>query len=181
MPEAVTDLGTSKLLGVPAPVMVFGLICLLAHVLLTRTAFGRQIYAVGHDREAARKAGIKVGLILFSVYGICGMCAAISGLVSLTQTGAVSPSFGERKEFVAIAAAVLGGTSLFGGRGRVFPGTVLGAVLIQTVENGLVIVNADPYLYPLVTSGIIFLAVLVDSVRSNLLAKFNRRMIRPAS
>ncbi len=74
---------------------------------------------------------------------------------------------------------MLGGTSLFGGRGSVFPGTVLGAVLIQSVENGLVIRNADPYLYPLVTSAIIFLAVLLDSQRSQLLARLGRRRIRP--
>jgi len=69
---------------------------------------------------------------------------------------------------------VLGGTSLFGGRGKVFPGTVIGAVLIQTVENGLVIINADPYLYPLVMSSIIFLAVLTDSLRYGIWRKLRR-------
>jgi ribose transport system permease protein len=178
MPDAVTQLGAAKLLGVPVPVLTFALICAAAHLLLSRTPFGRQVYAVGNDLEAARKGGVNTGRVLFTVYLICGVCAAISGFVSLTQTGAVSPTFGNQKEFTAIAAAVLGGTSLFGGRGSVFPGTVLGAVLIQTVENGLVILNADPYIYPLVTSAIIFLAVLVDSLRSNLLAKLGRRMIR---
>jgi len=179
MPDAVTEIGAAKIIGVPVPVIIFGLICLAAHLLLTRTPFGRQIYAVGNDPEIARKAGIGVGKILFVVYVICGFCAAMSGLVSLTQTGAVSPTFGDKKEFLAIAAAVLGGTSLFGGRGSVFPGTVLGAILIQTVENGLVILNADPYIYPLVTSSIIFIAVLVDSLRSNILQKLGRRLIRP--
>ena len=178
MPDAITALGASKLLGIPVPVLVFAAVCLAAHLVLKRTPFGRQIYAVGNDAEAARKAGVSVTSIFFAVYVICGSCAALSGLVSLTQTGAVSPSFGNQKEFAAIAAAVLGGTSLFGGRGSVFPGTVLGAVLIQTVENGLVILNADPYTYPLVTSGIIFAAVVVDSLRSNLLAKLGRRLIR---
>ncbi len=177
MPEAVTQLGASKFLGVPGPVLVFAAICLVAQLVLTRTPFGRQVYAVGQDREAARKAGIKVTAILFAVYVICGFCAAVSGLVSLTQTGAVSPSFGQQKEFNAIAAAVLGGVSLFGGRGSVFPGAVLGAILIQTVENGLVIINANPYVYPLVTSGIIFLAVLIDCLRGQLLTKLNRRRI----
>jgi ribose transport system permease protein len=178
MPDAVTALGATKLLGIPIPVLVFAGVCLVAYLALKRTAFGRQVYAVGNDADGARKAGINVTFILFAVYVICGVCAALSGLVSLTQTGAVSPSFGNQKEFAAIAAAVLGGTSLFGGRGSVFPGTVLGAVLIQTVENGLVILNADPYTYPLVTSAIIFLAVLVDSLRSNLLARLGRRLIR---
>lgn len=177
MPEPVIQLGASKYLGVPGPVLVFAVISLAAHLVLTRTPFGRQVYAVGQDADAARKAGINVTGILFAVYVLCGFCAAVSGLVSLTQTGAVSPSFGQQKEFTAIAAAVLGGVSLFGGRGSVFPGAVMGAVLIQTVENGLVIINANPYVYPLVTSGIIFLAVLLDSLRNGLIARLNRRKI----
>lgn len=179
MPDVITQIGAGRLAGIPIPIIVSVLACLVAHLTLTRTAFGRQIYAVGLDQEAARKAGLNVPRLLFSVYVICGVCAAVSGLVALTQTGAVSPSFGDKKEFVAIAAAVLGGTSLFGGRGSVFPGTVLGALLMQTVENGLVILNADPYLYPLVTAGIIFAAVLLDSVRARLLEKLTRRRIRP--
>jgi ribose transport system permease protein len=86
-------------------------------------------------------------------------------MLALAQLGAVSPRFGEFYEFDAITAAVLGGTSLFGGRGRVFPGTVLGAVLLKSLFNGLVITQADPYLYPLITSAIVFLAVLLDSAR----------------
>jgi ribose transport system permease protein len=178
MPDGVTHLGATTVAGIPVPVLVFGLVCAAMHLMLTRTPFGRQIYAVGSNPEAARKAGINVGRVLFAVYVLSGFCAALSGLVSLTQTGAVSPSFGQQKEFTAIAAAVLGGTSLFGGRGKVFPGTVLGAVLMQTVENGLVIVNADPYIYPLVTSAIIFVAVLLDSGRARLLANLHRRQIR---
>ena len=103
--------------------------------------------------------------ILFAVYCICGVAAAIGGLVSASQVAAASSTFGFQKEFPVIAAAVLGGTSLFGGRGGVV-GTVFGAVLIQTVENGLVMTNADPYVYPLIISVIIFIAVLVNSVRT---------------
>lgn len=178
MPDVITQLGAAKLAGVPVPVVVFAAVCAVAHLTLTRTPFGRQIYAVGSDIESARRAGVNVGIVLFAVYVISGMCAALSGLISLTQTGAVSPTFGQQKEFTAIAAAVLGGTSLFGGRGTVFPGTVLGAVLIQTVENGLVILNANPYVYPLVTSAIIFAAVLLDSTRTRVLDAMNRRHIR---
>ena len=75
---------------------------------------------------------------------------------------------------------MLGGTSLFGGRGKILPGTLLGAVLIQTVENGLVILNANPYVYPIITSLIIFLAILLDSIRSRTLESFHKRPIRPA-
>jgi len=178
LPESFLLLGTTRVAGVPAPILVLALVLAAAHFVLTRTPFGRQIYAVGSNVEMARKAGLNTRAILASVYLISGFCAALGGIVALSQLGAVSPTFGNQKEFAAIAAAVLGGTSLFGGRGQVFPGTILGAVLIQTVENGLVILNADPYIYPLVTSAIIFLAVLVDSVRTSLLTKLARRKIR---
>ncbi len=178
MPDGVTQLGAQTWLGIPVPMIVLMVICVLAQILLSKTPLGRQIYALGKDIEAARKAGVPVAGILILVYLICGFCAALSGLVSLSQTGAVSPTFGNQKEFMAIAAAVLGGTSLFGGRGNVLPGTLMGAVLIQTVQNGLVILNANPYIYPLVTSAIIFAAVLVDNVRGRILAKLERRLIR---
>jgi ribose transport system permease protein len=178
LPESFLQLGAMKIAGVPAPVALFAAVLLLAHVALTRTPFGRQIHAVGADLDAARKAGIETSRILFGAYLICGVCAALGGIISLTQIGAVSPKFGENREFTAIAAAVLGGASLFGGRGQVFPGTVIGALLIQSIENGLVIVNADPYLYPLITSAIIFAAVLLDSTRNRTLAVFRKRMIR---
>lgn len=178
LPENFLQLGSARVAGIPLPVVAFAVVVALAHLLLARTPFGRQIYALGNSPENARKAGVRADRILFTVYVISGICAAMGGIISLAQLGAVSPKFGLDYEFKAIAAAVLGGTSLFGGRGRVFPGTVLGAVLIQSVENGLNILNADPYLYPLITSAIIFLAVLLDSARNHLLATLSRRRIR---
>jgi len=178
LPDAYTHLASARVAGAPLPIVLFVLVLMVAHVTLTRTPFGRQVYAVGQDLNAARKAGIHTRRILAQVYVLAGACAAIGGILSLAQLGAVAPTFGTYKEFAAIAAAVLGGTSLFGGRGSIFPGTVLGAVLIQSVENGLVILNADPYLYPLITSGIIFLAVLTDSTRTGLLTRLSRRKIR---
>ena len=177
LPDSFLALGTTKLAGIPLPLVIGAFVVALAHVTLARTPFGRQVYAVGNNLEAARKAGLQTRRILAAVYVISGLCAALGGILSLAQLGAVSPTFGANREFSAIAAAVLGGTSLFGGRGGVFPGTVLRAVLIQSVENGLVILNADPYLYPLVTAAIIFLAVLLDSTRSRLLAHWGRRKI----
>ncbi len=177
LPDSFYELGAARVLGVPAPVLILTLVVIGAHLCLTRTPFGRQVYAVGADLEAARKAGINTGAVLFTVYVICGLCAAVAGVVALSQAPAVSPTFGNNREFLAIAAAVLGGTSLFGGRGAVFPGTVLGAVLIQTLENGLNILNVNPYLYPLITSAVIFLAVLLDAFRSRILARVNRRRI----
>ena len=174
MPDVFLEFGARKLAGVPLPVLLLAIVVLLAQITLSRTAFGRQIYAIGANIEGARKAGIKTRRILFVVYVIAGFCAALGAIISLGQIGAVSPKFGENREFAAIAAAVLGGTSLFGGRGAVLPGTLLGALLIQSVENGLVVINADPYLYPLVTSTIIFVAVLLDSARWRLLERMGK-------
>ncbi|MBL9140204.1 MAG: ABC transporter permease [Verrucomicrobiales bacterium] len=177
LPEEFYALGATKIAGLPLPVLIFGMVAILAHVVLTRTPFGRHVYAVGADADAARKAGIRTKGVLFAVYGICGVSAAMAAVVALSQAPAVSPGFGNNREFLAIAAAVLGGTSLFGGRGAVLPGTVLGAVLIQTIENGLTILNVNSYLYPLITSGVIFLAVLLDATRCRILARVGRRRI----
>ncbi len=179
LPDSILRIGTANIAGIPFPALMLVLVVASAHIVLTRTSFGRQIYALGNDADAARKAGIRTRRIQFAVYVISGGCAALGGLVSLAQLGAVSPTFGNQREFAAIAAAVLGGVSLFGGRGAVLPGTLLGALLIQTIENGLVIANADPYLYPLVMSAIIFLAVLLDSLRNKQLKRSQRRVIRP--
>ncbi|MGE3308924.1 MAG: ABC transporter permease [Limisphaerales bacterium] len=177
LPEDFYALGAARLLGVPVPVLIFALVAVAAHLVLTRTPFGRWVYAVGADTEAARKAGVRTGAVLVAVYVICALCAAVAAIVALSQAPAVSPSFGNNREFMAIAAAVLGGTSLFGGRGAVLPGTAMGAVLIQTIENGLTILNVNPYLYPMITGGVIFAAVLIDAARNSMLARINRRRV----
>ncbi len=173
----VLTFGRTAFFGVPSAIWVFLVVLLIALVVLRLTAFGRQVYAIGADPDAAAKAGINVKRVVFSVYCICGVCAAVGGLVSGSQVAVASSTFGFQKEFPVIAAAVLGGTSLFGGRGGVL-GTVFGAVLIQTVENGLVMTNANPYLYPLVISVIIFIAVFTDSSRTTVLERLERRKIR---
>ena len=178
-PESVTRIGSQRLFGlVPLPVAVFAAVVLCASILLRWTALGRQIYAVGNDIEAAQKAGINTSRVQGMAFVICGLLAALGGFISVAQLGIVNAGFGEYKEFDAIAAAVLGGTSLFGGIGSAFPGTVLGAVLIQMVTIGLVSAQVDLYLQPLVAAGIIFLAVFLDSLRTQQLARLSRRTIR---
>jgi ribose transport system permease protein len=114
--------------------------------------------------------------VTWSVYALCGALAGLGGFISLSQTSAASGSFGQNSEFLAIAAAVLGGTSLFGGRGHVWA-PLTGAVLIMTVQNGLVMINANPYTYPVITGGVILLAALLDSVRAQVAARSMRRKI----
>lgn len=177
-PESVTLMGGRKVLGaIPLPIAIFLLVVLVSHILLTRTQLGRQIYAVGNDEEAAEKAGIDTVRILFTVYVISGLFAALGGFVSVAQLGRIQPNFGKSDELDAIAAAVLGGTSLFGGIGGVFPGTLLGTVMIQMIQAGLVFVSLDLYLQPLVMAAIIFLAVFIDSARTRQIEKLERRHI----
>jgi len=168
LPEVYLDIGSARFLGIAFPAWLFAFLLVLGHLVVTRTPFGRQIFAVGYDPEGAHKAGVPTTLILSAVYLISAVCAAAAAIVSLGQLGAVSPKFGEQKEFAAIAAAVLGGTSLFGGRGSVLPGALIGTVIIQTIENGLVIINADPYVYPMATSATIFVAICFEGLRKTL-------------
>ncbi|MHA1571668.1 MAG: ABC transporter permease [Alphaproteobacteria bacterium] len=175
--DDVLTLGRTDWLGIRSSIWAFVFVFVIAFFVLRSTPFGRQVYAVGQDASAAAKAGLKVSVILFSVYAISGATAALGGLVSITQVAAASSTFGFQKEFSVIAAAVLGGTSLFGGRGTII-GTAFGALLIQTVETGLVMSNTNPYAGPLVTAGIIFLAVMVDAFRTHTVARLNRRKIR---
>ncbi|WP_075214412.1 ABC transporter permease [Mongoliimonas terrestris] len=179
-PDAITDLNRTALLGIPSAILAFLVVFALAWVVLHQTPFGRQVYAVGEDPEAARKAGLPVERITLACFVIAGLCAGIGGFVTISQIGAVGPKYGDQVEFAAIAASVLGGVSLFGGRGSV-AGTVFGAILIKTVQNGLNIINADPYIYPLVTAAIIFLAVAIDGLRTRILERLEQRTIRPLS
>lgn len=178
-PDAILELDSYRVFGlIPAPIVLFAVVVVVAQLVLGRTGYGRQIYALGNDLEAARKGGLAVDRLLASVYVTSGVLASLGGLISISQIGVVNSGFGEGVEFSAIAAAVLGGTSLFGGRGSVFPGTVLGAVLIQTIASGLIFARVDLYLQPIVTAGIIFLAVLLDSIRNGTVQRLERRAIR---
>ncbi len=176
-PAAFIAFGAASVLGVPIPVVIFALVVVGAHVVLTRTAFGRQLYAVGNDAEAARKVGIDVGRIVFSTYVVSGVLAALGGVTLIALVGRLNQTFGVGKEFDAITAAVLGGTSLFGGVGTAL-GAVVGSVLVQMVQAGLVFARVNLYLQPIVLAGIIFIAVFLDSLREARLARLKRRFIR---
>ena len=176
-PPAIRDFGLASVAGIPVPILLFGALALLAHVTLTMTTFGRQIYAVGNDAEAARKAGVPVASVRARVYVISSACAGLAGFVLIAQIGRLDAGFGEGREFDVIAAAVLGGASLFGGIGSAL-GAVAGATLIQTVKTGLVFTGVNLYLQPILQAGIIFLAVFIDSLREHRMRQLKRRTIR---
>lgn len=186
LPDRFRVLATGSLWMIPVPVWILAISLLAAHVLLAHTPLGRQVYAIGVSAEAARKEGVPVARNQLLMYMLCSLYAAIGGTITLAQINTVSPTFGEGRELTAIAAAVLGGVSLFGGRGGV-AGAALGAVLIQTIDTGLSTVDADPHLridideyyYPLITGGILFLSVLTDSLRKGWTDGSQRRLIRP--
>jgi ribose transport system permease protein len=176
--------GATRVFGlVPIPILIFAFMVLLAVSILQYTPFGRQIYAMGNaasnnEPESAKKAGLNIVRLTASVYIISGFCAAVASVVSVSQVGSVSSSFGDGTEFQAIAASVLGGTSLFGGIGNVFPGTVVGVLLIQMIQNGLIFLQVDLYLQEMVKALVILFAVFIDAQRIGLIKKLERRNIR---
>lgn len=178
-PDAILQIGSTQVFGVvPLPVVLFAIVAGAGHILLTRTGLGRRLYAIGHDKAAAEKAGVNTERALMTVYVACGVLAALGGLVSVAQMGIVNPGFGEEAEFDVIAASVLGGASLFGGRGTILPGTVLGTVMIEMIRSGMVFLQVEVYLQPLVIGAILFLAVLIDSIRNRQLERLGERTIR---
>ncbi|MDC7244642.1 MAG: ABC transporter permease [Sphaerochaetaceae bacterium] len=180
-PDSVTLMSTSTVAGfIPLQIFIFLMVVLVACIVLNRTRYGRQLYAVGNDLESAKKAGIKSDRLIASTYVISGLLAALGGFVTITQIGRVNAGFGSGDEFDAIAAAVLGGASLFGGVGTIFPGTVLGTVMIEMIQAGLVFANVDIYIQPIIMAAIIFSAVFIDSIRTMQIKKLERRNILKA-
>jgi inositol transport system permease protein len=147
--------------GIPVPVIIFLGFAVLAHIVLRYTRYGRQVYAVGGNPEAARLSGLNVKLILLSVYVIVGFFAGLGGFVLSSRLGAAEAVAGTGYELTVIASVVIGGTSLFGGEGSVL-GTVIGSILIGVLTNGLVLMNVSPYVQQIIIGMITVLAVGFD-------------------
>lgn len=157
-------IGNGAVAGIPTPVVVMVIVYLLFWFILERTKFGRHVYAVGGNKEAARLAGINVKRVLLSVYTIGGAAAGLAGIIFSARVLSAQPTAGQSYELDAIAAVVLGGTSLMGGRGRVV-GTLVGALIIGVLTNGLVLMNV-PFFYQLIVKGVVIvIAVAIDSLR----------------
>lgn len=157
-------IGNGAVAGIPTPVVVMVVVYLVFWFILERTKFGRHVYAVGGNMEAARLAGINVKRVLLSVYTIGGAAAGLAGIIFSARVLSAQPTAGQSYELDAIAAVVLGGTSLMGGRGRVV-GTLVGALIIGVLTNGLVLMNV-PFFYQLIVKGVVIvIAVAIDSLR----------------
>ena len=161
LPEAFAYLGGGRILGLPFPTLIMVIVFVLSHIALTKTRFGRYVYAVGGNIEAARLAGIRTNRLLVQVYILCGALASISGILLASRVNSGQPNAGLMYELDVIAAVVVGGTSLNGGRGTII-GTFIGAMLIAVLRNGLNLLNISSYIQQVVVGVVILLAVMID-------------------
>ncbi len=148
-------------LGIPIPVIILAVVAIGAHILLNSTRFGRHIYAIGGNEQAALISGLNVGRIKIGVYTIAGLLSGLAGLVLSSRIGSGQPGLAVGIELDAIAAAVIGGTSLSGGIGTIW-GTIIGALIIGVLNNGLDLLNVSAYWQTIVKGSIIVVAVIVD-------------------
>ena len=162
-PNAFTAFGAKTLVGLPAPMIVMLVVFVIGHVLLRKTTFGHQVFAVGGNKEAARLAGIPVNRVIFLTYTLAGATAAVAGIVLAGRLNSALPSAANGLELQVIAGIVIGGTSLAGGRGSIV-GTFIGVVLIGVINVGLSLLGVNPFWTQFIQGGVIFAAVLLDAV-----------------
>ena len=168
VPETFVRLGRgADLGGIPNSVVLMVVLYVAAHLLMSRTVLGRYIYAIGGNREAARLAGVPVTLVILLVYTLCGALAGLGGIVTASQLKSGAPTYGQMYELYAIAAVVVGGTSLSGGEGRI-TGTLIGAFIIAVIQNGMNLTGVESYTQKVVLGLVILGAVLLDTIKHRL-------------
>ncbi len=177
MPEVVQDVGGKSLGWLPYSTFLVLAVGLLVAVGCARVVWGRWIYAVGGNPEAARRTGIPVNAVLISVYVLSGLTAGFAAIVTAGRLDAGSPTFGQLAELDCIAAVVIGGASFLGGRGTVV-NALVGALMIGVIRNGMNLLNVDAFLQPIVIGVVIVLAVELDVLRGWLEGRF--RVLRAA-
>jgi len=158
------ELANGSVLGIRTPVIVAAVVFGLMWVLLNRTVFGRNVYAVGSNREAARLAGVHVDRVTMTCYGICSLCAGIAGLLLVGTLGAADPSAGLGNEFFALTAVLLGGTRFSGGQGTLF-GTLLGLLFLVVLSNILLLSGMPQFWIGAVQGVVLLVAVGIDRAR----------------
>jgi len=164
VPASLRGIGTGTILGLPVPILLAAAVALAGGMVFARTSFGRHLQAVGSNRDAAADAGLPVRRVVIGAYALAGLLAGLGSLTEAARLGAVQPSIGQGYELTVITAVVLGGTSLFGGRGSV-TGTVLGSLLLSAVQTGLVFSGASPYVFDIVRGSVLLAAVLAAALR----------------
>ena len=168
-PEAFRLLGQGVLGPIPIPIIVVVIVAIAGYIVLSRTRLGRYAYAMGSNLEAARLSGIPIRRYLTSVYVISGALAGLGGMIAASRVNSGQPNFGIGLELDVIAAAVIGGASLFGGQGTIL-GTLIGAFLIALIRNGSVLLNINTFYQDVIIGVVIWLAVFWDQYRRRKLA-----------
>jgi ribose transport system permease protein len=160
-------LGTSRVLSVPLPVVIFGAVAVIAALVMRYTVFGRSLYAIGSNASAARLVGINVRSLVFAGFVLSGLATALAGLILTSQLSAASPVAASGLELSVVTAIVLGGASLSGGRGTV-AGTVLGLVVVGVLNNGLTLLNVTSFWQQVAQGTLLICAVSFDRLRQRL-------------
>lgn len=158
-------IGQGYVLGVPFPVILMLIAFAILYVVLQKTAFGKEVYALGGNEKAAYISGVKLNKVKIMIYTISGICASVAGLIITSRLSSATPTAGQGYEMYAIAAVVLGGTSLMGGKGRI-TGTLIGALIIGVLNNGLNIIGVSAFWQQVIQGIVIIAAVLIDVLRN---------------
>jgi ribose transport system permease protein len=164
LPRAFKIVGQGSILGIPVPLIIILLLTLIFHAILTYNRLGRYILSLGGNEEATRLSGIDVDMVKISAYLISGLMAAIGGIVLSSRINSAHPAAGQGFELDAIAAAVIGGTSLMGGEGTII-GTLIGSFMMAVIRNGLNLLNVNTFWQQIVIGVVIIGAVWMDRVR----------------
>jgi inositol transport system permease protein len=159
-------IGQEYLFGVPIPVILFLLVAAIAHFLLGYTKFGRYVYAIGGNEVAARVSGIRIPKVTIGIYTMIGLFAGLAGVLLSARIGSGNPELGTGIELDAITASIIGGTSFKGGIGTIW-GTIIGALLIGIINNGLDILNVSPFMQMVVKGAIIIFAIIIDERKNS--------------
>ncbi|TWT35250.1 Ribose transport system permease protein RbsC [Posidoniimonas corsicana] len=162
--NGLSRIGTGYVMGVPTPVWIVGILVAAFAIITKKTRLGRYIYAVGGNEKTAQLSGLNVNRIKVIVYTLAGILSAIAGLIVTSRLDSAQPKAGEGYELDSIAAVVIGGTSLSGGRGTII-GTVIGCLIIGVLNSGLVLLGVSPFWQQVVKGGVILLAVAIDRLR----------------
>lgn len=158
-------IGFGQILGIPVPIWIMAIVFVVAWYMLKYTRLGRYIYALGGNEAATRLSGINVDRVKIAVYAMCGLLCALASTIEVARLSSAQPNAGTGYEMDAIAAVVLGGTSMSGGRGKII-GTLIGALILGLLNNGLNLLEIDPYYQMIVKGAVILFAVLVDNKTS---------------
>ena len=163
--EAFLWIGGGDILGIPNPFIIFVIMAVVFWILLSRTVWGRHVYAVGGNERTARLTGLNVDRLKVVVYVLSAVCAGIAGVIQVSYLSSATADLGTGEELAVIATTVIGGTNLAGGEGTIL-GTVIGAMILEVLRNGLLLFGVDPYWQGVFVGAVIILAVSVDYFRN---------------